>query len=450
MDIDIKSILNAKVSKFIADHQLMSKEDRLLLGLSGGADSVCLLLLLLDLGYNVSCVHCNFHLRGDESNRDEEFCRALCNRLSVDLDVVDFDTIQYATSKGLSIEMAARELRYDYFVKKMREFGYSKVCIAHHQDDQVETFFINLLRGSGMQGLCGIPVNNGFVVRPLLCCSRTDILSYVEKCGESYITDSSNLSTDYVRNQIRLELLPVLEKINSSSRMQILTTMENLREEQKIYKWSVCRMEEECSYVKDGMLYISKEGLQRSPSPLSLLHEILRDCGFNRSQMLQIISSLDRVGNMFYSNQFLLTVDREYLVVSGIDDVRRERLNYKLEGDAGRITFPSGDAIDYKILSAKELEINKDTRHAYFDYDKLGRDVVFRGVIDGDCFIPFGMKGKKLVNDLLGEKKMNRIEKARQLVMESKGKISWVIGVRSSEEFRVDERSETVVVMVLV
>ncbi len=437
--------LEEKVSNYIIKNQLFGKSDKLLLGLSGGADSVCLLHILLVLGYDVTAVHCNFHLRGDESNRDEHFCRDLCQRVGVEIDVVHFDTNSYSDENGISIEMAARELRYDYFSKKIREEGFDQVCIAHHNDDQIETFFINLMRGSGIKGLCGIPAKNGNVVRPLLCCNRKEILDYLSNCGEQYVTDSSNLTPDYLRNKIRLDVIPLLEDIKPSAKSDILTSMENLSEACKIYRWSVSRMEEEISFVKDGMLYISKEGLLRSPSPLSLLHETLCDCNFHRGQLIQIIENLDKVGSLFYSNQFVLTIDREYLVVSGIDEYLEKPLEMEFKDAFGRIRLPNGDAIDYRILDKSELKINKDPLFAYFDLEKLGTSIIIRKVKSGDWFIPFGMKGKKLVNDLLGDKKFNRIEKGRQLILESNGKIAWVIGVRSSELFKVSRNTVQVI-----
>ena len=435
-----------KVLKFIEEKQLFSKGERLLLGLSGGADSVGLLLVLRELGYDVGCVHCNFHLRGDESARDEAFVRDLCDRLGVELYVVDFDTQGYCAEHGLSVEMGARKLRYDYFYKLMKEKGYDKVCIAHHRDDQIETFFINLLRGTGLRGLCGIPEKNDVVVRPLLCCSRDEVLEYLSNKGEKYVTDSSNLSTEYVRNKIRLELIPLLESINVSARKNIETSMLNLNEERRVYDWCVGRMEEELSFVRDGMLFVSKEGLQRSPSPLSLLHETLRECGFHRDQLVQMLYSIDNVGRRFYSSEYVVTVDREYLVVSGQEEGDFESISIVLDRKDGIVSLSDGTSLSYKIVKREGLEISKEPDYAYFDRQKLGNPLIIRKVKDGDSFVPFGMKGKKLVNDLLAEKKLNRTEKERQLLLESDGEIAWVIGVRSSERFKVDDTTEEVVI----
>ena len=232
-------------------------------------------------------------------------------------------------------------------------------------------------------------------MRPLLCCNRQEIMEFLKKRGQDYVTDSTNLTTDYVRNKIRLEVLPLLESINPAARTNILTTIDNLNEEHKVYAWSTGRMEEECSFVRDGRLYVAKEGLMRSPSPLSLIHETLRDCGFNRSQLLQILRSMDKPGRMFY-------------------------------------------------FRAEVLEIDKSPAHAYLDLSKCGTKATIRHYRQGDSLVPFGMKGRKLVSDLLTDLKKSKIDKNRQLILEFNGTIAWVVGLRSSEEFKVDEKTQKV------
>ncbi len=439
-----------KIKKHIEDNALLDGNDHVLVGLSGGADSVCLLTVLCELGYRTSAAHCNFQLRGEESTRDELFVRDLCEKMGVRLHVTHFDTCGYAREHGQSIEMAARELRYGYFSRLMKEEGYSKTAIAHHSDDSIETMLINLLRGTGLRGLCGIRAKNGKTVRPLLCCSREEVLGFLRERSQAYVTDSTNLSTDYVRNKVRLQLLPLMQEISPSARETLLTTISNLQEEEKVYGWCMRRMEEESSYVDDyGVLHISKEGLQRSPSPMSLLHEALRDCGFNRSQLMQILGCMDKTGRRFFSAEFQLTVDRDYLVVTGITDERGAETPSEMEitGDEGILELADGERIAYRVVGRDELEIQKDRSHAYFDLRKLGRSLTVRLAEKGDWLIPFGMKGRKLVSDLLTDMKVPALEKARQLVVCSGGRIAWVLGRRASEEFRVDDDTELVVEM---
>ena len=193
-----------KIEKYIEKHQLMEKESPVLVALSGGADSVALLLVLHNLGYKCQAIHCNFHLRGEESNRDEEFVTSLCKRLGIALDIVHFDTTEYAKSHGISIEMAARELRYDAFEKQRKLIGAQAIAVAHHRDDSAETLLLNLVRGTGIRGLRGIQPKNGYIIRPLLCVGREDIIDYLKWRGQDFVTDSTNLTSDYTRNKIRL------------------------------------------------------------------------------------------------------------------------------------------------------------------------------------------------------------------------------------------------------
>ena len=195
-----------RIKDFISSNALLNDGSHVIVGVSGGADSTVLLRILLELGYPCTAVHCNFHLRGAESDRDQKFVEELCRNLDVELVICDYDTVSYAKQKGISIEMAARELRYADFERIMQERGASAICIAHHRDDSVETLLLNLIRGTGLRGLTGIKPKNGHIVRPLLCVSRQDIEEYLKDTDQQYITDSTNLETDYTRNKIRLDL----------------------------------------------------------------------------------------------------------------------------------------------------------------------------------------------------------------------------------------------------
>ena len=209
-------MLESKIEKYISEKGLFGKTDKLVVALSGGADSVALLRILLSLGYDCVAAHCNFHLRAAESDRDEDFVRKLCAGLSVHLEVVHFQTSDYARENSLSIEMAARELRYGWFDEIRKRYGASCIAVAHHRDDSVETFLLNLSRGTGINGLKGIMPKNGFIVRPLLEAGRDDILEYLKRIEQDYVTDSTNLEDIYTRNKIRLDIIPLFKQINPS------------------------------------------------------------------------------------------------------------------------------------------------------------------------------------------------------------------------------------------
>ncbi|WP_347030861.1 tRNA lysidine(34) synthetase TilS, partial [Bacteroides intestinalis] len=225
-----------KIEQYIDQEKLFTREDKILVTLSGGADSVALLRLLLDMGYTCEAAHCNFHLRGDESVRDEMFVRELCLQLVVPLHVQHFQTMEEAEKRHISIEMAARELRYAWFEQLRLQQGADVIAVAHHKDDSVETLLLNLIRGTGINGLLGIRPKNGNIVRPLLCLDRKEITEYLQEIGQSYVTDSTNLQDEYTRNKIRLNLLPLMQEINPSVKESLLRTSEHLNDAALLYK----------------------------------------------------------------------------------------------------------------------------------------------------------------------------------------------------------------------
>lgn len=430
-----------KIKTYIESQGLLKKGDRVLVGLSGGADSVCLLTVLTELGYDSTCVHCNFHLRGDESQRDELFVRDLCSRKGVRLVVKDFDTETYALKNGISIEMAARELRYDYFHELTKAEGLDWICVGHHSDDNMETMLINLLRGTGLRGLCGIQPKNRWVVRPLLCCSKEEILTYLNEKGETYVTDSSNLEGDVVRNRIRLEVIPLLEQINPSARKNLLTTLENLNEAKKVYQQGLQGIFDTFSEICDryDLLHIKKKPILDSVSPLTVLHEIFSIYGFSRSQLVQLLDSIDHTGKIFVADDKRLLVDRTELILESKPLEPFENIEIDLlSHPSGTVQWTDFIGFNYHVKCPDFRYMKTDSRHAYLDLDKTDGKLTVRHVRPGDSFIPFGMKGRKLVSDYMTDRKFNLFRKERQLVVESGGKIAWLIGERASEEFRVD------------
>lgn len=228
-------MIEQQVIRYIEKEQLFSQNSKILVALSGGADSVALLRILHSLAYDCEAAHCNFHLRGKESDRDEMFVHRLCQQYNIPLHTVDFNTTRYAEEKRISIEMAARELRYEWFEKKRMECHADKIAVAHHQDDSIETMLLNLIRGTGITGLLGIRPINGYIVRPLLCVSREEIICYLQSIGQEYVTDSTNLEDEYTRNKIRLHLLPLMQEINPAIKNSLTTTSNHLNEVATLY-----------------------------------------------------------------------------------------------------------------------------------------------------------------------------------------------------------------------
>ena len=285
------------VRRYIERLGMLGEGDKVLVALSGGADSVCLLKVLHMFGYDVVAAHCNFHLRGEESMRDEGFVSDLCEKMGVRLRKTDFDTMEYARSRGVSIEVAARDQRYMFFRQVIDDEGCVAVAVGHHKDDNAETFLLNAVRKTGLRGLGGIkPVSiNQYgckVVRPLLCVSRRDITDFLEDQNEDWVTDSTNLHDEVSRNKVRLAVMPVLKDINRAAVDNLCATMSNLAEVTKIYEEWVKKEVERCSSWKDDCtLYIYRERLGRCVSPISVMHELLSPLGFNETQVRNLLTA---------------------------------------------------------------------------------------------------------------------------------------------------------------
>ena len=428
-----------KVAGFIAKHQLLTQEGLQLVALSGGADSVALLRVLLALDYRVEAVHCNFRLRGDESDRDEQFVKDLCNRHHVPLHLIHFDTAEYASLHQVSIEMAARKLRYRYFDQLRQDIEAETVCVAHHRDDAVETFLMNLLRGAGIHGLTGIRPQNGHIVRPLLCVSRQEILQYLDSIGQDYVTDSTNLQPDVLRNKLHLQLIPLLEQFSPGASDNIARSATYLSEAEKVYNasWSALGAQ--------WGLSLPLSTLKSSPSPLCLLHEWLSPYGFNRTQIEQILTCVDGgSGREFTSATHTLVIDRDAMMIEPVSVPMKplvipEPGNYRLSDD--RLL---------KVESSDNISISKLADCATLDKAKVLFPLTVRPVQSGDVFSPFGMEGRKLVSDFLTDRKLSILEKRRQLVVtDANGAILWLVGLRTDNRFRVNSDTTAILRLTL-
>ena len=423
--------MKRRVKDFIDRNNLLDPNVLHLVGVSGGADSVALLLILKDLGYRVEAAHCNFRLRGDESDRDEDFVRNLCSEHDIPLHVIHFDTKEYAALHQVSIEMAARDLRYGYFRQLCQDIGAQTVCIAHHRDDAVETLLMNFLRGAGIHGLTGIRPKNGQVVRPLLCVSRKEILDFLDSIGQTYVTDSTNLVCDVLRNKLRLQVLPLLEEIAPGATPNIDKTANYLREAEKVYQ---AEIERELNDVNDR---VQISWLLEQPSPSAFLHEWLSPLGFNSSQTEQILDSVNSgSGREFLSATHILVIDRSALIV---EPISKPMKSMKIP-ETG--TFRYDESTTYKFEIANEVVISKSAETATLDADKVEFPLTIRTIENGDWFIPFGMNGRKLVSDYLTDQKFSILQKRRQLVLtDASGNIVWVIGSRTDNRYRVSDKT---------
>jgi len=415
-----------KVEAFIKKEHLLQEGDRLLVALSGGADSVALLRVLLMLGYQCEAAHCNFHLRGEESDRDEKFVTDLCKRFYVKLHVAHFQTEEYAQEKGISIEMAARELRYNWFEQLLQKNKIDSVCVAHHRDDSVETFLLNLLRGTGINGLRGIPSRNRHVVRPLLCVCRKEIEEFLQYHRQDYVTDSTNLQTDFLRNKVRLELLPLMEQINPAAREHIAQTACRLNDARLIYQNAV---KEKLAKIWTPM-GIDIDDLKAEPAPATLLYEWLSPMGFNSTQVDEIMQTLDgQSGKQFNSRSHQLVKDRSFLVIESNDPTRPPQLSY---------TYINRTS-DFLIPTQPEV--------ACLDADKVCEPLHLRHVRPGDSFIPLGMRGRKNVNDFLTDLKVPVPLKQRQWVLCYEDNIVWVVGRRIDNRYKIKPTTKKIMMI---
>ena len=424
----------SKVSAYINKHKLLNANDLYIVALSGGADSVALLLLLKEGGFNVHAAHCNFLLRGSESDRDEAFCVDLCRQLGVELHRAHFATREYAEAHKVSVEMAARELRYNWFEQLRKDIGAVGICVAHHRDDSVETVLLNMIRGTGLRGLTGIQPRNGYVLRPLLCVSRDEIEHFLAKRGQKYVIDSTNLETDVKRNKVRLQVLPLLRTLNPAVSDNIQRMVENVAEAQIVLDSLLD------NFKKHNALEISE--LEKYGSSEYVIYEWLKNYGFNGTQARQVLEA--ETGKIMSSSQgYDVLKDRERLII--------ERTLKPF--NPMRIPEEGMYVLDEKMrLSLRKCAayVSKKPLVATFDAQKVVFPLTVRRVEEGDWMIPFGMRGRKLLSDLMTDRKMTVFEKRRQLVVvDAQDVIVWAVGLRIADSVAVAETTQSVLELIL-
>ena len=443
--------------RFASVHELFVYGGKYIVALSGGADSVSLLFVLKhlehELGIGVEAAHCNFHLRGAESVRDEEFCKQLCDRLSVPLHLIHFDTQAYADLHRVSIEMAARDLRYGYFENLRRDIEAQDICVAHHRDDSVETVLLNLVRGTGLRGLRGIQPRNGNIIRPLLSLSREDIVQYLDALGESYVTDSTNLHNDVKRNKIRLDVMPLLRKLNPSVSQSIFESSLRVGEALKVFDEAMKRSIADVTATSPPHhltispphhLVISVERLKQQPSPEYTLHEILSSYGFTSAQIELIYGSLDTcsAGKIIASDSHELAFDRGSLLVQPRTNVADSARSMRIP-ETGTYVF--SDSLKIKVAAEDCGDDYVPSRAAdcvCLDASDIKFPLTLRHIEQGDRFVPFGMNGMKLVSDYLTDRKKNVFEKRAQLVVtDAQQRIVWLVGERTDNRFRISKET---------
>ena len=445
----------SKIDAYIKKYNLLKTNNLYLVALSGGADSVALLLLLKEHGFNVHAAHCNFHLRGAESDRDEAFCVELCRGLGVELHRAHFDTREYAELHKVSIEMAARELRYNWFAQLCKDIDAAGVCVAHHRDDSVETVLLNLVRGTGLRGLTGIKAKNEqtmtckknpqellklVVLRPLLCVSRAEIEDFLVKRGQKYVTDSTNLEADVQRNKIRLQVLPLLRELNPAISENIQRMAENVGEAQAVLDAIIDK------YKNCNTLELSD--LEKYGSSEYLVYEWLKNYGFNGSQVRQILDA-DCGGIVSSVMGYDVLKDRSRLIVEKAEDYSQGGRNVTSKPSKRMVVPEEGTYVldennTFRVRKCT-VYVSKVPHIATLDAAKVAFPLTIRGVEEGDWMIPYGMKGRKLLSDLMTDLKMNVFEKRRQMVVvDAQGVIVWAVGLRTDQRVAVSNQTKEV------
>ena len=429
-----------------------------LVALSGGADSVCLLLALHEMEFPVAAMHCNFELRGTESDADEAFCRRLCRTQGISISVKHFRTRSYAQRHGISIEMAARELRYEWFRELAAAQDAQAVCVAHHRDDSVETFLLNLLRGSGIHGLTGMkditygdsddaPRRKLPILRPLLHASRLDIEEWLHERGQKWVTDRTNLSPDAaIRNKIRLQLLPLMEELNPRIRETLDETTHRLADVEALMTDAVQDIRAE---VEDKQGSLSVPALQLATAAETVLHEILHPKGYTSSQVREIHQGMDgEPGKLWESRDgWRLLRDRGRLLLQ--DGTQRQHpaaVHHRVLPLEGLFEGPEGLRllIRRQTIDPEIFEIPRDSNTVCFDLEKLALPLSVRSFREGDRFQPFGMEGTRLLSDFLTDRKLSLFDKERQQVVLSGNDIVWVVGLRPASGYEVEANTRHV------
>ncbi|MBQ6772204.1 MAG: tRNA lysidine(34) synthetase TilS [Bacteroidales bacterium] len=434
---------------YINRYNLLAEGEKVVLALSGGIDSMVLADLLLKTKVQFVAAHCNFHLRGDESDGDEKFVNDFFEKNDIQCFVKHFETEKFAKEQGLSIEMAARELRYAWFEELRQQLGYNKIAVAHHADDQAETFFINLLRGAGLRGLKGMLPQNGVVIRPLLWASRELIHQYAIENQIVWREDHTNAESVYLRNKIRNQLLPVFDELHPEARQGLYKSLEHLSAENELYR----------ELLKEKLAQLVKSDGETQSLPhtshliphtsFQLVFEWLRQYNFNTDQCRFIFDAMETgIGNKYYSPTHQLVIGRNELQLSEIKPVADEE--FQIEAGEEEIVSPIHLRFS-KFGKTANFVLDKSSQVAQLDFDKLKFPLTLRHWRHGDRFHPLGMKGSKLLSDFFVDQKFTEQQKSSVwLLTSSAGDIVWVVGWRIDDRFKVTNATKNIFVYQMV
>lgn len=433
-----------RLLKFLHDEGLAERGDHFLLAVSGGVDSMVMLEVFAEARLKSTVAHMDFSLRGEESDQDAQFVRQRCLELAVSCHIQKVDCKSYAADKGLNIQSAARELRYTWFEALLSETGAQYICTAHHKDDAVETLFINLIRGTGVRGLTGIPLKRGMIIRPMMCFDRDEIHAIADLHAIRYREDSSNASTKYLRNKIRHQLVPLIDQIHLGSKQVLFDDIQRFRVHMDAFREMEDALMRNVITQNDEAVVVDLKGLRQVPAHSYLFTRLCAHFGFSSVQASNLLSSERPSGTRFQSHTHEMARDRGQIQI-------RKRVNSPTSTEH-RIDLLSDMDQDH-VTHGGELEISEiappafyaaDSNVEFIDADKLGRELILRRWKHGDKFVPLGMSGAQKVSDILTNHKLSVFEKENVYVLESEGELVWLVGIKPSERFKVTDDTKRI------
>ncbi len=435
--------MNKQFKKHILTENYFQSNEKVLLAISGGVDSVVLFHLLLTCDIKLHCAHVNYQLRDDASDGDEAFVRKLCEQNNIPIHVLKKDTERFANENKMGIQEAAREIRYQWFDELMNDTGVKKLITAHHADDNIETFFINLIRGTGLKGLTGIDKNKNNIIRPLLFASKNEILDFASMNNIEFRQDKSNFENKYLRNKLRNIVLPEIKNISNYFDITMAKNMDRLKASQRFISHQLVQYSEKYIKIFSREIQLSKEILKDQNASF-ILYELIKPYGFNGSQCQQILNEI-QVGGKVVSESYILTVDRDYFLISPIEEAKCTDEIYNISEDLDTSHLPF--SLQIQKFEKKNYRLSRDPSYGLMNFDKLKFPLTIRKWKDGDKFQPLGMKGKKLVSDFLTQEKVTINHRKDQMVLLSDENIVWIVGRRVSELYKLDGGTEWVLSM---
>ncbi len=434
----------AMLKKFlenIKSSELFNPEDRILLTVSGGIDSMVMARLFMEAGFNYGIAHCNFQLRGTDADSDEKLVEEYAAAYNLPYYLVKFNTKEYARTKGISIQMAARELRYDWFEKIRSENGYKYIAVAHNSDDVIETILNNLIRGTGIRGLTGIKEKNDSIIRPVLVFSREKIEKYQKENNIPYREDKSNQSLKYSRNRLRHVVIPELEKINPGFREGIIETAAYIAGAEQIFTKAIKARKNEVLSKEHDLIKIDKKALLKLNNIATYLYEFIREFAFPKESIPKILSKLEDPGKQFFSQTHRLLIDRRYILITRIK--KDESREYDIYENTKRLTEPIQLALSTEDINPG-FKPGSSRNIAFLNHSKLSFPLRLRKWKNGDRFMPLGLNNMKKLSDFFIDEKLSLIDKENTWILLSGNKIAWIVGHRIDNRFRITEDSRRI------